>query len=311
MSTGNPSRHDRGGGEDAGSGGLGDGPDDGPDDGEDQQQELDEQREIERDPDVENVPGAFERSIDEGHERAARTWPALIATGVVGGLDVGVGVMCLLLVRHETGNPLLGALFFPIGFIALTLGNSELFTENFLVPVASLVAKRITPLQVVRLWIGTLVANLAGGWMIAWLIANAFPKIMPTAAETAAEYQATGIGATSFASAVLGGMVITLLTWMLHSTKSAPARVMAAYAFAFALAVGPLEHSIVGSIEQFVALIQGASFGYADWLGFVGWAALGNLVGGIGLVTTIRLVQVGRREIEREQQIDAPPPGDG
>lgn len=266
----------------------------------------DREREIDRDPDAENVPSAFERSIDEGYLRASRTLPALIATGVVGGLDVGVGVMCLLLVRHETGSAFLGALVFPVGFIALTLGNSELFTENFLVPVASLIAKRVSPLQVVRLWVGTLLANLAGGWVIAWLIAEAFPKLMSTAAETAAEYQASGIGAASFASAVLGGMVITLLTWLLHSTNSAPARVMAAFAFAFALAVGPLEHSIVGSIEQFVALIQGASFGYADWLRFVGWAAFGNMVGGIGLVTTIRLVQVGRKEIEHERQLDVP-----
>ncbi len=266
----------------------------------------DEQRELERDPDAENVAGAFERSIDEGHVRASRTLPALLATGFVGGLDVGVGVMVLLLVRHETGSALLGALAFPIGFIALTLGNSELFTENFLVPIASMIAKRVTPSQVVRLWVGTLLANLAGGWVIAWLIANAFPKLMETAVETSAEYHASGIGATSFASAVLGGMVITLLTWLLHSTNSAPARVVAAYAFAFVLAAGPLEHSIVGSLEQFVALVQGAPFGYADWLGFVAWAALGNMVGGIGLVTTIRLVQVGRREIEHEQQVEPP-----
>ena len=268
----------------------------------------DGRRTIERDPQAETIPGAFERAIDEGYHRSTRTWPALLATGLVGGLDVGVGVMALLVVREATGSALLGALAFPIGFIALTLGNSELFTENFLVPVAALVARQVSVLQLVRLWIVTLVANLAGGWVVAWLIANALPDVAATATRAAADYHAAGIGAASFASAVLGGMVITLLTWLLHSTSSVPARLIAAVAFAFVLAAPPLAHSIVGSIEQFVALVQGADFGYADWLGFVGWAALGNVVGGVGLVTTLRLVQVGRDEIEHEQQLDAPGP---
>ncbi|MEO5899507.1 MAG: formate/nitrite transporter family protein [Ilumatobacteraceae bacterium] len=259
------------------------------------------EREIERDPDAENVPGAFERAIDEGLARSERSWPSLCATGLVGGLDVGVGVLALLVVRAQTGSELLGALAFPVGFLALTLGNSELFTENFLVPVAALVAKRVTFVQLIRLWIITLAANLAGGWIVAWLIANALPDVHSAATDAAASYHVAGIGAASFASAVLGGMVITLLTWLQHSTNSVPAKVFAAYAFAFVLAAPPLAHSIVGSLEQFVALVQGAPFGYADWLGFLGWVVLGNTLGGVGLVTALRLVQVGRSKIESEQ----------
>jgi formate/nitrite transporter FocA (FNT family) len=262
----------------------------------------DDRRAVERDPDAETIPVAFERAIDEGLARSTRTLPALLATGFVGGLDVGIGVMVLLVVRQETGSALLGALAFPVGFIALTLGNSELFTENFLVPVAALVARRVRVRQLLRLWVGTLLANLAGGWLIAWLIANALPDVAGSAARTADAYHVHGIGAASFASAVLAGMVITLLTWLLHSTTSVPARVLAAFAFAFVLAAPPLEHSVVGSIEQFVALVQGARFGYADWAGFLGWAVLGNIVGGVGLVTALRLVQVGRKEIEHEQK---------
>jgi formate-nitrite transporter family protein len=60
----------------------------------------------------------------------------------MGGLDIGAGVLALLLVEHLTGSPLLGGLAFSIGFIALTLARSELFTENFLVPVAAVAARR-------------------------------------------------------------------------------------------------------------------------------------------------------------------------
>src|SRR4051794_34074872 len=80
---------------------------------------------------------AFERTVDEGEMRLTRTWPGLLATGTVGGFDVSAGVFALLIVEHETHNTLLAALAFGIGFIALTLANSELFTENFLVPIAA------------------------------------------------------------------------------------------------------------------------------------------------------------------------------
>ena len=75
----------------------------------------------------------FDRTVDEGRQRLGRSWLQLIATGLLGGLDIGVGVLALLLVEHLTGDPLLSALAFAAGFIALTMARSELFTENFLV----------------------------------------------------------------------------------------------------------------------------------------------------------------------------------
>ena len=49
----------------------------------------------------------------------------------------------MLVVRHETGSQLLGALAFGIGFITLVLAGSELFTENFMIPVAALVTRDV------------------------------------------------------------------------------------------------------------------------------------------------------------------------
>ena len=97
---------------------------------------------------------AFQRSVDEGEVRLSRSWPQLLATGFVGGLDLGIGVMALLVVEHATGSKTLGALAFSIGFIALTLARSELFTENFFVPVAATVARKATVGALLRLWGG-------------------------------------------------------------------------------------------------------------------------------------------------------------
>jgi len=242
----------------------------------------------------EDVNSAFERTVDEGRQRLDRTWPSLLATGTIGGLDVGVGLLGLLVVREQTGNALLAALAFSIGFIALALANSELFTENFLVPIAAVAARKAAPTRVGRLWVGTLVMNLVGGWLVMGLVIAGFPQLRPVAVEQANQYIELGIGTQAFASALLGGMVITLMTWMQHSTESVPAKLIAVIGAAFLLAAAPLNHAIVGSLDMFGALHAGAPFGYLDWLGTLAWAVLGNAIGGIGLVTILRLVQVGR-----------------
>jgi formate/nitrite transporter FocA (FNT family) len=239
------------------------------------------------------LQSAFQRTVAEGELRLHRTWPGLLATGAVGGVDVGMGVFALLLVKEATHSDIAAALAFSIGFIAITLANSELFTENFLVPVATLAAGHCTFYELIRLWVGTLVMNLAGGWVLMAFVIGGFEKLRPVAIEVATHYTQQGIGWTSFATAVLGGTVITLMTWMQQSTESVPAKLVAAIAAAFLLAAGSLNHAIVVSIEMFAALHAGAPFGYLDWLGMLGWACLGNLVGGIGLVTVLRLVQVG------------------
>src|SRR5436305_12977802 len=84
----------------------------------------------------------FDRTVDEGVYRIERSTQSLLATGLVGGLDVAMGVFALLLVKEETHSDVAGAVAFSIGFIALTLANSELFTENFLVPIAAVLARR-------------------------------------------------------------------------------------------------------------------------------------------------------------------------
>ncbi len=124
--------------------------------------------------------------------RLNRSWPHLLATGFIGGGDVGIGVLALLAVEHATGSRVLGALAFTVGFVALTLGRSELFTENFLVPVAAVVARRNRLREILRLWAGTLVSNLAGGWVVTGLVVAAKPSLAETAIESAGFYVRSG-----------------------------------------------------------------------------------------------------------------------
>ncbi len=234
----------------------------------------------------------FDRLLEEGEQRLGRSWSGLISTGVLGGLDVGTGVLALLLVEHATHSVLLGGLAFSIGFIALTLARSELFTEGFLVPVAAVVAKRASLLSLGRLWGVTTLANLAGGWAVTGIVMAGFPSLRRDAVEAANFYMELGTTWRAFALALIGGMIITLMTHMQHSTDSDGVRLVPAVVMGFLLGAGQINHAIVASLISFAALHAGAPFGYLDWLGLFAFAALGNMIGGLGLVTVLRLLQV-------------------
>jgi formate-nitrite transporter family protein len=260
------------------------------------------------DPEVpqQDAEQTFDRLIDEGKQRLGRSWSGLLSTGLLGGLDVGVGVLGLLLVEHLTGNKLLGGLAFSIGFVALTLARSELFTEDFLVPVAAVAARSGTVLALGRLWLSTLVMNLAGGWIVTALVMAGFPTLRPAAVEAATFYIQLGASWRAFALALIGGMLITLMTHLQHATESDGVRLVPAIAIGFLLGAGQVDHAIVASLICFAGLEAGAPFGYLDWLGMFGLAVLGNLVGGLVLVTLLRLLQVPHKVMVERDHPDGP-----
>jgi formate/nitrite transporter FocA (FNT family) len=254
---------------------------------------------VESDPELE---GTFQAAVEEGTLRLRRSLPTLLATGLVGGSDRAIGVIALIVVQHETGSKVLAALAFTIGFIALTLARGELFTENFLVPVTAIIAHQARARELARLWVGTGVMNLVGGWLVMALFMTSMPDLGATAVDVAELYPEMGASWQAFALAILGGAVITVMTWMERNCDTQGPRVVAAVAASFVLAVVPLNHVIVSSLEMFAALMAGAPFGYADYAVVTVWSMLGNTVGGLLLVTLVRLVQVGRGPIEQARR---------
>ncbi len=256
-------------------------------------------------PAEDEVAVAFDRIVDEGAQRLHRSWREVLTTGLAGGLEVAMGVLALLAVFAETGSHLLAGLAFSIGFIALLLARSELFTEGFLVPVTAVVAGRASPGQLGKLWAGTLVANLLGGWLVMWVVVHALPDLGTTAVESSATFVDAPLDLQSICLAFLAGSAITLMTRMQHGAETEGAKLVAAVAGAFVLAGLVLFHSILDSLIIFGALHAGAPFGYGDWLAWFWYTTLLNMAGGLLVVTLLRLVR-SKELIERERaQVDA------
>lgn len=245
-----------------------------------------------------SIQDALDGAADVGDQRLRRSVVSLLATGGIAGIDVGIGVLAKLGVAEATGSEPLGGLAFAIGFIAILLGKSELFTENFLIPVTAALRRRRSFGSLLRVWGLTGLGNLMGGWLIMAIIVVAVPRIgeSPVLHATAEHFIEMGVGWQMLASAALGGAAITTMTWMQQGTSSVGAQIVAVSSIAFVLSATPLFHAVVSSLEMFGALQSSASFGYADWLGAFGVAVVGNILGGVGLVTVMRLVQAHGEE---------------
>ncbi|MFP5315548.1 MAG: formate/nitrite transporter family protein [Actinomycetes bacterium] len=249
----------------------------------------------------EEIEESFDRTVDEGAQRLHRTFPDVLITGLFGGFEIGIGVIAYLAVLHQTDNHLLAGLAFGAGLIALLLAKSELFTEGFLVPIAAVTAKQATLAQLAKLWGGTLAANLAGGWIFMLIAMNAFPQWAETVAAAAEHYVGAEFSWQTVCLALLGGSTITLMTRMQHGTEAMSGKLAAAVVGGFVLSGLQLFHSILDSLLIFGAIQSGAPISYSDWLGWFGYTVVFNILGGILLVTALRLVR-DRKLVERERE---------
>ncbi len=178
-------------------------------------------------------------------------------------------------------------------------------------PVTTVAAGAASWWQLLRLWIGTLVGNLVGGWVIAWLIITALPELRETTIASGTEFAASSLTLRTFALAVLAGAAITLLTRMQNGTENDVAKILACVGIAFVIVGGGLFHSILDSILVFGALHAGApGIGYGNWLWWFSWTVVGNVAGGLLLVTLLRLVRSqGRLQEWRRDETGGDRPG--
>lgn len=87
---------------------------------------------------------------------------------------------------------------------------------------------------------------------------------------------------------------------MQHATDDLGPKLVA---MPFVLVAAQLFHSVLDSILMFTGLLaRQASYTWGDWAQAMAWSALGNLIGGVGLVTSIRLLRVPHRAAEERAE---------
>jgi formate/nitrite transporter FocA (FNT family) len=247
----------------------------------------------------------YDRAEQEGRRRLQMSLLDQVATAFIAGVTIVFGIVALAvateLVQPASGSgsgvaALVGALAFAIGVVFLIVGRSELFSENFFDPVAAAIDERGRSVWVrlLRLWAVTLVLNLVGGAVLVAVmtVEGALPASSEHVLVTVAEEIAAKQWPATIARAVLAGALITLLSYMLKAVDSVAARILVAYMVGFLLALGPFDHVVVSALHLLFGVWLSDAVTWTDLGLNIVLSALGNIVGGLLLITLTHTAQV-------------------
>lgn len=234
----------------------------------------------------------------EGDKELERPLSGIWWAALAGGLSMGLVFMTEALLRSHLPEadwrPLITKLGYPVGFVVITLGSQQLFTENTITPIIPLMVsysgekmRKMIGLQSVAL-IGNLVGTLLFAMAVGWT--NVFdPKVHDAMSAIGAEALKHEF-LTTFASGIFAGWLIALMVWMLPASQGNQVIVIAIPTYMIGL--GGFAHIVVGSVET-LYLVVTAQIGIATYFGrFFLPALLGNVIGGFVLVTWLNHAQV-------------------
>jgi formate/nitrite transporter FocA (FNT family) len=244
----------------------------------------------------------YEQVANNARQELGRSSVALAISGLAGGIFMGLSALgnaiAIALLTPAGAAPtnatlFIAKMFYPLGFIVVILGRSQLFTENTLYPVALVLAEKKHFWKTLRLWATVLPANVLGALAFA-AIASLTGALRPDMVQSLVKL---GLGAihnpasTIFWSAVMGGWIIATVAWLVSGSHSITGSVMIIWMLAFVVGLGNFAHSIATSGEILAAVLVGQ----ASWSSYGIWlllAVAGNICGGVGMVTLLEYGQV-------------------
>jgi formate/nitrite transporter FocA (FNT family) len=259
---------------------------------------ADEEREVEeRTPPRAAV--VFETVRREGETELQRPVFSLALSGLAAGLSMGASLAGEGLIRSmlpdAAWRPLAVSFGYTLGFLIVVLGRQQLFTENTITAILPLLDdpnKGRKLLQVLRLWIVVLAANIAGAAAFAFAAAHTSifsADVRATFADIAREAVAPGFGSILLRG-IASGWLIALMVWMLPGADTN--RPLIVLIITYFVGLGSFSHIIAGSVESlYLVAIGGLSWsGYV--VGFLIPVFIGNVIGGTSLVALLNYGQV-------------------
>ncbi len=226
-----------------------------------------------------------------------------ISTAFIAGVTIIFGIVALgvthSLAAEDLGTgpaELLGAIAFAVGLVFLVIGRTELFSENFFGPFAAAVSAEHQGGwgALLRLWALTLALNLVGGAVLGGLLTvpGALPDGAPETLTTIAEEIANQSVAMTLVRAIAAGALLTLLSYMLHACDSVRSRISVTLMVGFFVAVGPFDHVVVSALHLLFGVWLGGAVTYPDIGENIAFAFVGNIAGGLLLITLTHAAQV-------------------
>jgi formate/nitrite transporter FocA (FNT family) len=238
----------------------------------------------------------YNQVAQNARQELARNSISLAISGVAGGLTMGLTGLSVSILLSMVGSTPAGKIvayfFYPLGFMVVILGRSQLFTENTLYPVALMLAEKRHLLSTLRLWAIVFPANILGALLFA-LLAVKTGALRP---EYLAELSRLGVEAQSvpmshaFWSGVVGGWIIAMVAWLVSASHSITGSVLLIWSMTFIVGLGHFAHCIATSGEMLSSVLNG-QLHVAQFFTWLLPATAGNITGGVLLVTLLEYGQ--------------------
>ena len=239
----------------------------------------------------------LDHEIAQGMDELQRPTFGLALSGLSAGLDVGFSLFFMAVVLTLMGGDLADpgthavvANMYPIGFIFVIIGRSELFTEHTTLAVFPVLSGRAGVGSLARLWGVVYSTNLLGAAIFAAIATWIGPRlgIIDPAAFGAIAHEVTEpVWSVTLVSGILAGWLMGLLSWTLSAARETVSRILLVWLVTAGIGLAGLHHSIVGTAEVLAGLFTHAVEA-GDFVAFLAPATLGNALGGVIFVSLIK-----------------------
>lgn len=242
------------------------------------------------------VQAIYARVMEDAHDELERPSRALGFSGLFAGFTIGatpLAVATALAVLGGGEEEFIAALLYPVGFIAVIIGRAQLFTENTLYPVLATFDEPRFLGATLRLWAVVLAANLLGGAVFA-LIAmetSALPDAAVAELGKLGREAAAGGFWETFWSGVLAGWLLALVAWLVEAAEGAIGQLLLVWVAVLPIGLVPLDHCVATAVEVFAGTLAG-EVQVDKLIGWLATATLGNVLGGIFIVSVLNYGQV-------------------
>ena len=241
------------------------------------------------------------KMIDAGESKIFMSTRDTLIRSYMAGAILSLAAAFAVTVNVQTGQPLAGAMLFPVGFILLYLLGFDLLTGVFTLTPLALIDKRpgVTVGGILRNWGLVFVGNFAGALTVAVMMAIIFtygftepPNAVAQKIGTIGEGRTVGYAAHGAAGMLTLFIRGVLCNWMVSTgvvgamvSTNVTGKVVTMWMPIMLFFYMGFEHSIVNMYLFPSGLMLGGNFSIYDYLV---WneipTVLGNLVGGISFV---------------------------
>lgn len=267
-------------------------------------------------------PSEFaKKMVDAGEQKIFMSTKDTFIRAVMAGAILGLAAFFAITVIVKTGNPVLGAVLFPVGFIMLYLMKFDLLTGVFtLVPLALLDKRPGCDMKgLMRNWGLVFLGNFAGALMVAFFASFILTygyqvdggvvaeKVATIGESRTLGYKEQGILGwfTIFIRGMLCNWMVSMGVVLAMISTSAISKIFAMWMPIMLFFYMVFEHSIVNMFLFPFSMIMGGEFHISDYLI---WneipTALGNLAGGF-LLVALPLYYTHVRESKSKKTVEA------